>query len=60
VAVIFFPLAFNWIGKAETFAFLGVMALAQAIFTWRFVPETKNRTLEEIEEQWNDIHLVER
>jgi Sugar (and other) transporter len=37
-----------------------VMALAQAVFTWRFVPETKNRTLEEIEEQWNDIHLVKR
>jgi SP family arabinose:H+ symporter-like MFS transporter len=60
VAVLFFPLAFNRIGKAETFAFLAVMALAQAVFTWRFVPETKNRTLEEIEEQWNDIHPVKR
>ncbi len=60
VAVLFFPLAFNRIGKAETFAFLGVMALAQAVFTWRFVPETRNRTLEEIEEQWNEIHLVKR
>lgn len=58
VAVLFFPMAFNRIGKAETFAFLAVMALAQAVFTWRFVPETRNRTLEEIEEQWNDIHMV--
>ncbi len=51
-AVLFFPVAFNQIGKAPTFAFLGLMALTQALFTWRFVPETRNKTLEEIEEQW--------
>ena len=51
-AVLFFPVAFNQVGKAPTFAFLGVMALTQALFTWRFVPETRNKTLEEIEEQW--------
>jgi SP family arabinose:H+ symporter-like MFS transporter len=52
VVVLFFPLAFNQIGKAVTFGFLAAMALAQAIFTWFFVPETKNATLEEIEEVW--------
>jgi len=26
--------------------------LAQALFTWKYVPETKNRTLEEIEKFW--------
>jgi MFS family permease len=50
--VLFFPLAFNQIGKAVTFGFLAAMALTQAIFTWFFVPETKNKTLEEIEEFW--------
>ncbi|MBZ5592862.1 MAG: sugar porter family MFS transporter [Acidobacteriia bacterium] len=50
--VLFFPLAFHQIGKAITFGFLAAMALAQAIFTWFFVPETKNKTLEEIEEFW--------
>ncbi len=52
MVVLFFPLAFNQIGKAVTFAFLATMALAQAAFTWFFVPETKNKPLEEIEEFW--------
>ncbi len=50
--VLFFPLAFNQIGKAITFGFLAILALAQAVFTWFFVPETKNKPLEEIEEYW--------
>jgi MFS transporter, SP family, arabinose:H+ symporter len=50
--VLFFPLAFNQMGKAITFGFLATMALAQAIFAWFFVPETKNKPLEEIEEYW--------
>lgn len=54
VVVLFFPLAFNHIGKAPTFGFLGIMALAQALFLWRFVPETKNMTLEQIEEIWKN------
>jgi SP family arabinose:H+ symporter-like MFS transporter len=53
VAVLFFPVAFHQVGKAPTFAFLAAMSLAQALFTWRFVPETKNKTLEEIEAQWD-------
>ncbi len=47
-----FPYAFNRIGKAVTFGFLAVISLMQAIFTWRFVPETKNKPLEEIEAFW--------
>jgi len=50
--VLFFPLAFHQAGKAITFGFLAAMALAQAVFTWFFVPETKGKTLEEIEEFW--------
>ena len=53
MVVFFFPLAFNQIGKVVTFGFLAAMALAQAVFTWFFVSETKNATLEEIEEAWN-------
>ena len=53
IVVLFFPVAFNQIGKAPTFFFLAAMALVQVLFTWRFVPETKGRTLEEIENLWN-------
>jgi SP family arabinose:H+ symporter-like MFS transporter len=52
LVVLLFPLAFNQIGKGATFGFLAVMALAQAVFAFFFVPETKNRPLEEIEECW--------
>ncbi len=62
VVVLFFPLAFHQIGKAVTFGFLAAMALTQAVFTGFFVPETKNKTLEEIEEFWrqdqNSVHLI--
>ena len=52
IVVLFFPVAFNQLGKAVTFGFLAAMALAQAIFTWTLVPETRNATLEEIENVW--------
>lgn len=54
MVVLFFPLAFNQLGKAPTFGFLAAMALLQAWFTWRMVPETKNATLEEIEQVWRE------
>ncbi len=51
--VLLFPLALNRLGKLPTFSFLALMAVLQAIFTWRFLPETKGKTLEEIEDYWN-------
>jgi SP family arabinose:H+ symporter-like MFS transporter len=58
MVVLLFPHAFDAIGKAFTFGFLALMALAQGIFTWRFVPETKNKTLEEIEGYWSTPQRV--
>ena len=52
VVVLFFPVAFNQIGKAATFGFLAAMSIVQAIFTWFFLPETKGKSLEEIEAFW--------
>jgi sugar porter (SP) family MFS transporter len=56
VVVLVFPFAFHQIGKIVTFGFLAVMALSQALFTWWFVPETRNKTLEEIEGFWMAHH----
>jgi len=50
--ILLFPLVFHKAGKTFTFGFFAVMALAQGIFTWLCVPETKNTPLEEIEKHW--------
>ena len=55
--VLFFPLAFNQIGKAITFGFLATAALAQALFAWFFLPETKNKPLEEIADFWTPASM---
>ena len=55
--VLFFPFAFNQIGKAPTFGFLAAMALVQGLFAWGLLPETKNKPLEEIEQYWNESAL---
>lgn len=52
VVVLLFPLAFQQAGKVLTFGFLAAMALLQAWFTWRCVPETRGRSLEQIEGLW--------
>jgi len=52
IVVLLFPYAFHVIGKSFTFGFLALMALAQGLFIWRFVPETRNKPLEEIEDYW--------
>ena len=53
IVVLLFPYAFHVIGKAFTFGVLALMAIAQGVFTWLYVPETKDKSLEEIEKMWN-------
>lgn len=44
-----FPYLAEKLGGAVTFSFFGTMMLCQLIFVWRFMPETKGRSLEQIE-----------
>lgn len=55
LVVLLFPAALHRLGQATTFAILAVVSLAQAAFTWRFVPETKNRSLEDIQKFWRTV-----
>lgn len=35
-----------------TYGFYGLMSVLSAIFVWKFVPETKGKTLENMENFW--------
>ena len=35
-----------------TFAFYGIMSILSALFIWKMVPETKGKSLEEMEKLW--------
>ncbi|MGD0733243.1 MAG: sugar porter family MFS transporter [Terracidiphilus sp.] len=59
LVVLAFPYAFHIIGKASTFGFLAVMALGQGLVTWFYVPETRNKSLEEMEDHWTPVKRSE-
>ncbi|WP_373692827.1 MFS transporter [Priestia megaterium] len=48
----FFPILWNKAGGSFTFLFFMVMCLASFLFIWKWVPETKGKSLEEIEHMW--------
>lgn len=47
-----FPMLLESIGSAYTFWIYMVMSVIAFIFVWTMVPETKGKTLEEIEQLW--------
>jgi sugar porter (SP) family MFS transporter len=47
-----FPQLNRALGAAGTFWIYGATCLFGAVFVWRYLPETGNRTLEEIERNW--------
>jgi SP family galactose:H+ symporter-like MFS transporter len=51
VALTFLTLL-QWMGASATFLLYGLLAVGAWIFSYRFVPETKGRSLEEIERFW--------
>jgi SP family arabinose:H+ symporter-like MFS transporter len=55
LVVLLFPHFLAKVGGPVTFLFLAVMSFLQLLFTWLYVPETKGKSLEEIEKLWNPI-----
>jgi sugar porter (SP) family MFS transporter len=52
LVVLLFPHFLASLGGAKTFLFLAVMSFLQWLFTYLYVPETKGKSLEEIEQIW--------
>lgn len=48
----FFPILLESIGGAYTFWIFMINAIILLLFVWKVVPETKGKTLEEIEKSW--------
>jgi sugar porter (SP) family MFS transporter len=51
-----FPFFAEKLGGAVTFSFFGTMMVLQLIFVWRFMPETKGKSLEQIDNKALVIH----
>jgi len=49
----FFPILLQTIGSAYTFWIFMAMSVIAFLFVWKVVPETKGKTLEEIEKSWH-------
>jgi MFS family permease len=49
-----FPMLRNLLGVSGSFFMFALMLLPQLLFIWKVMPETKGRTLEEIERSWTD------
>ena len=46
-----YPMMMEISGSA-TYGFYSVMAILSALFVWKMVPETKGKSLEEVEKIW--------
>ena len=56
LVVLLFPHFLKTLGGATTFLFLALMSAIQWLFTYKNVPETKGKSLEEIEHHWTRLY----
>jgi len=54
VMTLTFPDLVSAIGSSATFVLYAVVGCCGVLFTWRLVPETRGKTLEQIEQHWLD------
>ncbi len=50
-----FPVLIEHIGEAYTFWIFGIVGIFSLWFTFRYIPETKGRSLEQIEHHWKHM-----
>ena len=48
----FFLSVVDAIGESTTFFLFSALCVVTYVFVWRYVPETKGHSLEEIQERW--------
>jgi hypothetical protein len=53
-----FPVLRNRLGVAGIFFLFAALLLPQLFFIWKVMPETKGRTLEEIERSWRSAPIA--
>jgi MFS family permease len=53
-----FPILRNRLGVSGIFFLFALLLLPQLLFIWKVMPETKGRTLEEIERSWRSSTIV--
>ena len=58
--ILLFPHFLKTAGGAPTFFFLAVMSGLQWLFTYLYVPETKGKSLEEIELHWTKMYEADK
>lgn len=55
----FFLSIVDGIGETATFLLFALLCVAAYVFVWRYVPETKGRSLEEIQADWKQAGAAE-
>jgi major inositol transporter-like SP family MFS transporter len=53
-----FPLLVNAVGSTPTFALFALINLGSVFFVKKFTPETRGRSLEELEDEFREGHIV--
>ncbi len=59
IVALTFPVLLQYIGEAHTFWIYGFIGIFSLYFTYKYLPETKGRSLEQIEKNWKN-HIPAR